>query len=126
MSDSSEFDIFAHKPVQTSVQETVETIYRPVGSVDQSDVEFMIPADNDTYIDLNIRLSVRGKLTAQDGKDLDATDFMGVTNNLLHSLFSQCSIIMNGTFNTQSKDLYQYRAYFETLLTYGADAATSI
>ena len=125
LSVSSEFDIFAHKPVQTSVQETIETIYRPVASVDQSDLEFVIPADNDTYIDLNIRLFVRGKLTAQDGKDLDATDFTGVTNNLLHSLFSQCSITLNGTSITQSTDLYQYRAYLETLLTYGTDAATS-
>ena len=122
---SSVFDIFAHKPVQTSVQETVETIFRPVASVHQSDLDFMIPVNNDTYIDLIIRLFVTGKLTAQDGKDLDATNFTGVTNNLLHSLFSQCSITLNGTSITQSTDLYQYRAYLETLLTYGADAATS-
>jgi hypothetical protein len=50
LSVSSKFDIFAHKPEQTSVEETVKTIYRPVASVDQSDLEFMIPADNDTYI----------------------------------------------------------------------------
>jgi hypothetical protein len=93
--------------------------------VDQSDLEYMISADNDTYIDLNMRLFVRGKLTAQDGKDLDATDFTGVTNNILHLLFCQCSITLNGTTITQSTDLYQYRAYLETLLTYSTDAETS-
>ena len=44
---SSEFDNFAQKPVQTSVQENVETIYRPIASVDQCDLEFIIPAVND-------------------------------------------------------------------------------
>ena len=62
----SEFDIFAHKPVQILVHETVETIYRAIASVDHSDLEFMFPVDNDTYIDLNIRLFVRGKLTGAD------------------------------------------------------------
>ena len=56
LSLSSEFDIFAQKPVQTSVQETIETTYRPIASVDQSDLEFFIPAEHDTYIDLNIKL----------------------------------------------------------------------
>ena len=51
LSVSSEFDIFEQKPVQTSVQETIETIYRPISLVDQSDLEFFIPAEHDTYID---------------------------------------------------------------------------
>ena len=48
MFDSSEFDIFARNPVQESVHETVDVIYKPVASVDQSDLEFLIPADNET------------------------------------------------------------------------------
>ena len=69
MSVISDFDIFAEKPVQTSVQETIETIYRPIESVDQSDLEFLIPPEHHTYIDLNIKLYVRGKLKTADGKD---------------------------------------------------------
>ena len=125
MSVSSQFDIFAHKPVKTSVLETVETIFRTIASVDQSDLEFLIPAENDKYIDLNIRVFVRGKLTATDGKALKETDYTAVTNNFLHSLFSQCSLTLNGTTITQTTDLYQYRSYLETLLTYGSDAANS-
>ena len=89
LSISSEFDTFAQKPVKTSVQETIETILRPIASVNQSDLEFLITAENDTH-----RFeyqNVRGKLTAADGKDLEATDFTATTN-LLHSLFTQCSI----------------------------------
>jgi hypothetical protein len=38
-------------------------------------------------------------------------------------LFIQCSAIPNGDSVTSSKDLYNYRAYLETLLTYGHDAS---
>jgi len=122
---SSEFDIFAPKPVQASVVETTEVSYKPIASVDQSDLEFLIPSDSDTYIDLNIRLYIRGKLTKNDGTALDKTDFTAVTNNFLHSLFSQCSIARNGVTITQTAVLYNYHSFFETILTYGSDAATS-
>jgi hypothetical protein len=60
-----------------------------------------------------------------DGKDLDATDFTAGTNNFFHSLFSQCSIALNGVNITPAADLYDYRAYLENLLTYGSDAANT-
>ena len=53
-----------------------------MAGVDQSDLEFLVPANNDTYIDTNIRQLVRGKLTKANGTDLDETDFTGVMNNL--------------------------------------------
>jgi len=53
---SSEFEIFASKPVQESVHETVDLVYKPIASVDQSDLEFLIPVNNETYIDLDIKL----------------------------------------------------------------------
>jgi hypothetical protein len=34
---SSEFDVFASKPVQAAVHETTEVAYKPVASVEQSD-----------------------------------------------------------------------------------------
>jgi len=110
----SEFDIFAQKSVQTSVQETNEIIFRPIASVDQSDLEFFIAAEHDTYEDLNIRQYFRGKLTRADGKDFDSTDFTATANNLLHSLFTQCSITLNGTTITPTSALYQYRSHLET------------
>ena len=51
---STEFDIFATRPVQSSTIETIETAYKLIASLDQSDLEFLILADHDTYIDLNI------------------------------------------------------------------------
>ena len=82
------------------MQETIETIFRPIAWVDQSDLEFLIPAEPDTYIDFHIRLYVRGKLTTGYGKDLDSTDFTATANNLLHSLFT--------VFDNIERDNYTY------------------
>jgi hypothetical protein len=123
--ESSEFDIFASKPVQTAVRETNVVHYKPIASVDQNDLEFSIPEDHDTYIDLNIKLYVKGKIDGAGGRDLDASDFTAGTNNLLHSLFGQCSIHLNGVNITPAAEVYHYRAYLETLMTYGFDAANT-
>jgi hypothetical protein len=125
VSISSEFDVFARKPIQTAVVETIETVYKPIAPVEQSDLEFLILDDLDTYIDLDIKHYIRGKLISGNGKDLEATDFTAVTNNCLHCLFSQCSVTLNGVSVTQANELYQYRSYLETLLTYGSDASAT-
>jgi len=121
----TEFDIFAPKPRRIAVEGTFETIYRPIASVDQTDIEFLIPGDSETYIDLALKLYIKGKLMKEDNTELENTDYTTGINNLLHSLFSQCNISLNRTQITQGTDLYNYRAYLETLLTYGSDAADS-
>jgi len=122
---NSAFHIFEFRPLQTSIVETIEEPHKPVSGVDQCDVEFSVPATSDMYIDPNIKLLVRGKLTRANGTGLDDCDFNGVTNNLLHSLFSQCTIAINGETVTPASDHYNYRAYLETLLSYGSDATES-
>ena len=57
--------------------------------------------------------------------DLDETEYTAGNNNLLHSLFSQCSISLNGSQITQASEHCGFRAYLESLLTYGNDAAES-
>ena len=51
---SSEFYIFAHKPVQAFVLGTIDTAYKTNVPVDQNNVEFLIPADKVNYIRLDI------------------------------------------------------------------------
>jgi len=111
---SSEFDIFAHRPIQTSVLDTTEVAYKPIA-----------PAVNDTYIDLDIKLYVKCKLILASGKNVDFSDHTGVRNNFIHSLFSQCNVNLNGVNITQAIEHYQCRSYLETLMTYGTDAAAT-
>jgi len=120
---SSEFDIFAPTPIQTPVLETTEVTYKPIAS---ADLDFLNPTYNDTYVDLNIKIHIRGKLIKADGKNLDNTHFTTVTHNFLHSLISQCSVALNGVTITQATELYNSRSYLETILAYGSDGATTL
>ena len=86
-------------------------------------IEFLIPGSGDDYLDLaNTMLHVQVKLTRANGDDLDLADPVGQVNNWLHSLFSQVDVYLNGSFVTPSTNTYAYRAYIETLLSYGPDA----
>jgi hypothetical protein len=85
-------------------------LYNPIASVGQSDLEFLIPGESETYVDLQIKILVRGKLTKADGTGLDNTDYTAFANNFLHSLYSLYSISLNDVSVTQTSDLYHYRA----------------
>jgi len=114
---SSEFDIFMHKPVQTSVLRSIETAYKLIAPVEQNGLKFLIPADKYNYIHLDIKLYVRGKLVSGSGNSVDVSDHTVVTNKFLHSLFSQCNVVLNCTTITQDNEHYNFRSYLETLLT---------
>ena len=67
-------------------------------------------------------LHVQAKLTRAKGDDLDLADPVGQVNNWLLALFSQVDLYLNGMLVTSSTNTYAYRAYIETLLSYGPDA----
>jgi len=121
----TEFDIFAKKSLQSAILETHVVQNKPIATADQNDIKFFIPGDSDSYIDLDIKLYVKGRLLGDDGKDLDTSDFTAGTSNFFNSLFSQCSISLNGVNITPASELYPYRSYMQTLLTYCSDAANS-
>jgi hypothetical protein len=64
--------------------------------VEQNDLEFLKPGNTDTYIDLGIKLYVRGTMVSSSGKDVDLRETTAVNNNLSHSLFGQCTVMLNG------------------------------
>jgi hypothetical protein len=93
--------------------------------VDQSGLEFLIPAEHNTYVDPNIHLYFLGKLTKADGSDLYDKDLTAVMIMFLYLLFSQCSVTLNGVTATQATEIYHYRIYHEILLTYDSDTSAS-
>jgi len=72
-----------------------------------------------------LKLFITGKLIKKDGTDLPENDYTAGINNRLYSLSSQCTISLIGTQITQASEHYSYRAYLESLMTYGPDAAES-
>ena len=86
-------------------------------------IEFIIPGSGDDYLDLaNTLLHLQVKVTRANGDDLDLLDPVAPVNNFIHTLISQMDVYLNGTLVTPSTNTYAYRAYIETLLSYGADA----
>jgi len=67
-------------------------------------MEFLIPADKDNHIHHDIKLYVRGKLVSGSGNNVDVSDHTAVTNDFLHSLFSQRNVDLNGTTITQASE----------------------
>ena len=120
----SELDLFAVSPTQTSIDDGRWVEHQPLTSLDSGgQIEFMLPGTGDAYLDLaNTYLLIRAKVVRGDGTDLAADSQVAPVNNWLHSLFSQVDVYINDTLVTPSSNTYPYRAYVETLLSYGAEA----
>ena len=81
---SSEFDIFAHKPFQTSVFTTIENTYKPIAPWIKMIWNFLyLLTTKPKYISISISTS-RFKLVSDSGKDVDALDHTAVTNKFLN------------------------------------------
>ena len=120
----SELDLFTVPPTQNSTVDSHVVEHQPMASLDSGGpIEFLIPGSGDDYLDLaNMMLHVQVKVTRANTDDLDLAEPVGPVNNWLHSLFSQVDVYLNGTLVTPSIITYAYRAYIETLLSYGTDA----
>jgi hypothetical protein len=123
----SELDLFSIPPTQTSIESGTFVEYRPISSItDGAPIEFDISSSGDDYIDFgNSFVHVKVKIQRSDGGDMEDGDTVGPVNNLLHSLFPQVDISLNGTLITNSTNTYPYRAYIEDLLSYGPSAKKS-
>jgi hypothetical protein len=97
VSVTSEFHIFADRPVQSSTLDTNEIVCKPIVSIDQSGLEFLIPADNDTY---RSEFSViRSRSVAQDGR----------SGTVIHLTHRDCEQFL--TFRIQSVQYQSKRCY---------------
>ena len=123
----SELDLFSVPATQTSVENGTYVEYHPISSMmGNAPIEFDVTASGDDYLDLaNSFLCVRAKITRVNDEELDVADTVGPINNFIHSLFSQVDVSLNGTLITSSTNTYAYRAYIETLLSYGFEAKSS-
>jgi hypothetical protein len=120
----SELDIFSVPPTQTSIESGITVEYNPIASIaDGTPIEFSISGSGQDYIDLNnTQLYVKAQILRANNTAIDNTDEIGPTNLFLHSLFSEVDISLNDTLITSSNNTYSYRAYLETLLSYGSGA----
>ncbi|XP_067941917.1 uncharacterized protein F54H12.2-like [Watersipora subatra] len=122
-----ELDIFSTPPTMAALEDSWSTEYLPTTSLDDtSPIKFMISGDSNHYIDpYSSYLYLEVKITKQDGTDIDAGTQIGPVNLLAHSLFQQVDVWLNDTLITSSSNLYHYRAYLETLLSFSDESKKS-
>ena len=72
-----------------------------------------------------LQLHTLCKITKFDGGDIDAGAKVAPVNLMLHSLFSQVSVLLNEKLISGSSNTYPFKAYMETLLTHGNGIKTS-
>ena len=134
----SELELFGVPPTQTAVESTQWVEHRPITSLnDSGPIEFVITGSGEEYVDLSeTYLQVTAQIVQTDGADLSQTRAsdgtvsgddadVGPVNLWLHSLFSQVDVSLNERLVTPSLNTYPYRAYLETLLSYGPAAKES-
>ena len=124
---NSSLELFSVPPTLTSIKNSQYTEYLPLGVLaDDSPIEFFISNNGDEYIDFSQTfLYLEAKVTQADGTNLAEDAKVGPVNNWFHSLFGQIDLSLNGDLVTSSNNTYPYRAYIETLLSYGEDAKKS-
>lgn len=122
-----ELDLFTEFPTQASIEDGFYTEHLPSGSTEnQNPIKFTISGDSNYYMDLgNCYLYLEIKITKSDGSDLEEADHPGPINLICHSLFKQCDIYLNDCLISDSSNLYHYRSYLETLLSYSKEAKES-
>ena len=123
----SELDLFSVPPTQTSIESASYVEYNPISSLsDGSPIEIVISGSGQDYIDLgSTQLYVKLEICKADSTAIDGNSQVGPINLLLHSLFSEVEVKLNDVLITSTNNTYAYRAYLETLLSYGGDAKSS-
>ena len=119
-----ELDVFSAPLTQTSIEASSYSEYHPLTSLkDANCLEFEANGSGEDYLDLNNSyLYVRAKVVQENGNNLEAEDAVAPVNNLLHSMFSQVDVSLNGTQISSSTNTYPYRAMIESQLSYGSEA----
>ena len=87
--------------------------------------EFYIPSSNDYTLLPLTRLHGTCQIVHKDGLPVTNDVDFSIANLFPHSLFSQLNLEIDGVNLCNQDNLYPYKAYLETLLTYGHDAKYS-
>ena len=126
----SSLDLFEKPPLLVTFDHSFEQKTGPLYSPSGSSLEFEVVGDRNNFIDLQKNyLEVKCRIQNVDGTDLrytagdaTATDAAHFVNNVLHSLFADCTVSANGIKISSANGHYAHKSFIETEFSYGADA----
>lgn len=80
---------------------------------------FRIIGNLSQYLDLYDHFCYfKVKIQDKDNKDILDTEDVSTTNNLFHTMFSNCDVSISNQLVSTSNNCYMYKSYLETLLSY--------
>lgn len=123
----NEIDLYSIAPTQTIIEDSIYVRYYPLTSISQNaPLEFLITTSNDTYIDLyNTLLYTKSRILLKDGSEVvqsatasDKSHLVAPQNNFHSTQFKNVEVFLNNKLVSTSDNLYPFRSYLETLLTF--------
>lgn len=122
----SNMNLFEGAPTQVVIDSSEWVQSKPTAAITDAPIKIHREADFDTFVDLSqTMLEVSCKITKKNKTNIDADTKVATENLPLHTLFQQCDMELNSKVVSSSTSTYAYRAYLETLLSYGGDAKQS-
>ena len=126
----SSLDLFEKPPLLVTFDQSFEQKTGPLYSPSGSSLEFEVVGDRNNVIDLQkIYLEVKCRIQNADGTDLrytagdaTATDAAYFVNNVLHSLFTDCTVSANGIKNSSNNGHYARKNFIEPEFSHEPDA----
>lgn len=135
----SELDLFNGPLFQSQILKSEQVTHHPINSLTNcSTIEFESNGSGNSYRDLsNIFLHLKIKIVKPDGTSIIESTPTGSTtkvneiakqpgfiNNVLHSIFRNVTVYMNGKI-VSNLDFYNLKAYIDTITNYSANACTT-
>ena len=126
----SSLDLFEKPPLLVTFDQSFEQTTGPLYSPSGSSLEFEVVGDRNSFIDLQkIYLEIKCRILQTDGMDLryttgdaNASDLPYFANNILHSLFADCTVSANGIKISTANGHYAHKSFIETEFSHGTDA----
>lgn len=124
----SELELFDLPPTQTAVENIKMENIQPTSTIsNNSPILFNISGQNGMeYLDLKrSQMYVKLRVKHKDNSKLTTKEDVSPVNLLLHALFSQIDVSIQGRVLSTTSGFYPYKAYIQSLLRYGYDAKAS-
>ena len=124
ISTLSNLDLFTLPHTQTAISKCQTVNFYPVSEISvESPLEFNVSGSGLEYISLrDTRLHIKCKIVNADNTPLAKGAQIGIVNLTLQSLWSQVDVFLNQRLVSSASNNYPYKAYMQTLITYGSDA----
>ena len=111
-----ELDFFKLPNTQTSIVRSQYVDHRQINQLnDIGPFDFLIPGGSD-YVDLSrTNLGLKIKIVDKAGADIPAATEVGIVNALLHTLWSQIDVYLNGVLVSTNSTNYPYVSMLKLL-----------